>query len=198
MKHIKIGVDMDEVLVDINQAMIDGYNEKHGTNFQKKDVKSFFLEELFGCTKEEMFEFMEEFFFSEHHKEAAPLIGAIEGIEQLKVYDLVLITARPEHVRSVTEEWLAKHFPNTFSEIHLIGDSIGLGGMKQTKGDMAIVLGIQIFIEDSLSNAKNIAAKGIPVVLIDAPWNQGDLPDDITRAFSWEEIVEHVTRLIKK
>lgn len=37
---------------------------------------------------------------------------------------------------------------------------------------------------------EDVANCGIPVLLFDAPWNQGEMKPPITRVHSWDEIVE--------
>lgn len=197
MKHIKIGVDMDDILFDINPGIINYYNDRNKTSYSVEDVKGFYLEELFGCSKEEMAEIIKGFHSSEHHSEASTVPGSKEGIENLKKYDLVLISARHADERVSTEDWLHKHFPNIFSSVQLLGRLSGAEEMKVTKGVLARELGIKIFIEDSLSNAKDIAEHGIPVILLEKIWNQGELPPAIHRVKTWEEIVSKVEELLK-
>jgi len=45
-------------------------------------------------------------------------------------------------------------------------------------------------IEDSPEQAKDCASNGIDVLLLDRPWNQIALPENITRVRSWKEITE--------
>lgn len=198
MKHIKIGVDMDEVLCELFLSLTDRFNTINGTFHNVRDIQHYDLEKLYGCTKEELGGLLREFFISKDHTTMVPIVGALEGIEKIKDFDLIIISARPEHTRNKTEEWLHKHFPNIFSDIHLIGDPSGLGGMALSKGEFAKELGIQVFIEDSLTNAKNIASYGIPVLLLDRTWNQGELPPLVTRAFSWEEAVSFIQKMFRK
>lgn len=44
-----------------------------------------------------------------------PVAGAREGLQELKDmgYRLVIITARPESSREVSEDWLAKYMPDS-------------------------------------------------------------------------------------
>jgi uncharacterized HAD superfamily protein len=54
-----------------------------------------------------------------------------------------------------------------------------------------VELGIEVFIDDSLHNAEDIASIGIPVYLLDAPWNQGETGQLIKRVYSWKEIINN-------
>jgi uncharacterized HAD superfamily protein len=49
---------------------------------------------------------------------------------------------------------------------------------------------ITIMIDDNLPTVIECAEKGIKALLLDHPWNQTEsLPTDVTRVFSWDEIV---------
>jgi len=50
-------------------------------------------------------------------------------------------------------------------------------------------IGAAVFIEDALHNANKMAEAGIPVLLVDTPWNQVSLEPGIYRVYSWSEIV---------
>jgi uncharacterized HAD superfamily protein len=71
-----------------------------------------------------------------------------------------------------------------------------LGGIKQSKEDLSIELGLNLFIEDSLSTAKKIAEKGIPVILLDKLWNQGELPENVRRVATWENVLVQIESLV--
>jgi len=51
---------------------------------------------------------------------------------------------------------------------------------------------ISVLIEDSLEQATRVAGKGVPVVLLDYPWNrngQKPVPEGIVRVRGWSEVV---------
>jgi uncharacterized HAD superfamily protein len=193
----KIGVDFDEVLASLIEGLFDHHNKTRGTNLDKKDIKLTFISDYTGYSKEETSLFLDEFISSGAHSAIVPVAGAIEAIETLKDYELVIITIRPEHWRKETEAWLQKYFGDTFREVHMLGkESSSEGGVTQSKEDLSVGLGLSLFIEDSLSNAKKISAKGIPVILLDKPWNQEELPENIYRCTSWGDVLQIVKKLI--
>lgn len=67
---------------------------------------------LWGTPAETM-EKVSQFYASSSFRRAAPVAGAKEGVtELLKMgYKLVVVTARSESMRGMTEEWLGVHFP---------------------------------------------------------------------------------------
>lgn len=192
---MKIGIDIDEVLAGLIAGIFGYHNKTRGSNFDPTNPESPFIQHYMNYSPEETADFLTEFYANTAHEDVPPVVGAIEAIQNLKNNELILITIRPEHFRTQTEEWLLHHFSNAFSEIHMLGDSLGVGGFKKTKGELAKELGIQIFIEDSLSNAKNISEKNIPVILLDKPWNQGELPENVFRVATWNLAVEKIKSL---
>lgn len=194
---IKIGVDVDEVLAAFVESLFNYHNKTRGTNFDKKEIKSNFFSDYVGFTKEETNLFLEEFFNSNSHVDILPIIGAVEAIQQLSDYDLIAITIRPESWRLQTEEWLSKNFKKSFSKLYMLGvEASSEGGILQSKEELSTELGLGLFIEDSLSTSKKISEKGIPVILLDKPWNQGELPEKIYRVRSWEGVMAKIKLLM--
>lgn len=193
---MKIGIDIDEVLAAFVESLFDYHNMTRGTNFDKKEIKSNFFSDYVGFSKEETNLFLEEFFKSNSHVDVLPVVGAMEAIQQLSNYDLVAITIRPESWRLQTQEWLNKNFKNVFLRLYMLGvEASSQGGTLQSKEDLSTKLGLDLFIEDSLSTSKKISGKGIPVILLDKPWNQGELPENVYRVKTWEDVIEQIKSL---
>jgi uncharacterized HAD superfamily protein len=53
-------------------------------------------------------------------------------------------------------------------------------------------------IEDSLEFAEVCVESGIPVLLMDAAWNQKPLLDGIVRVHSWEEVMKNIEEMGRK
>lgn len=187
------GFDLDEVLMDFNGALGPWHNRNYGTNYQKHEIFSFNLEKIWGCTVEEAIQRVLEFFNSPEHWNAEPIAGAVSGIRKLtEQYGLYVVTAKPEELREKTLEWISLHFPKMFDEVYFTNHFSG-SNPKRSKSEVCHELGIEVFVDDALHNAEEIASAGIPVLLLDTPWNQGEVKYPITRVFSWEEIVERLS-----
>ena len=116
--------------------------------------------------------------------------GAVEAIEWLRHdHSLPIITSRPETIRERTAALVEKHFPPVFDGIHFLNHyrDDGTRSRERTKGEVCKALGVRVFVEDALENAVSVADEGIPVLLFDVPWNQGELPAGITRVFGWRD-----------
>lgn len=193
-----IGVDLDDVLLDFTEHLLRFVNTRYGTRHQRKDSFNFNLEKVWNEPKEIVDQKILEFYRSSEHVQAMPFPDAIGGICALKAagHELHLITSKPDSLKDVTEKWLDTHFPRSFTGVHFMNEFHGTG-KKRTKAEVCKLLGVELFIDDALHNARNIAAVGIPVLLLDAPWNQEEVIPPITRVKSWEEIVEKVGQIKK-
>lgn len=186
-----IGFDLDDVLLDFRETLHVYHNNNYGTNYKREQFKEA-LEEMWNCTIEESKKRVFNFYQSSEHRNAEPINGAVEKIKKLKQHHILhVVTARPEELKNITLEWLDKYFPQTFDGIHFTNQyQYHEKGPIRTKGEVCKELGIEFFVDDSLCNVNDIANFGIPALLFDGPWNQGEVKPPIRRVYSWDEIVE--------
>jgi len=190
-----IALDIDEVLSDTLDMVNDFYNRKHGTSFKLEDFKTYEWKDVWGC---ELKDSIDEWyaFMSEHGENIKVSAGAIEGVKKLsEKHELVAVTSRAEDFEEVTKKWLEKNFSGAIKEVYFVNHYNKNGGKQLKKSFFLKKIGADFFVEDHLDYAADCASVGIPVLLLDKPWNQGDLSEKIERVFSWNEIVEKVTRL---
>jgi uncharacterized HAD superfamily protein len=50
-----IGIDLDDVLLNFNDAFLDFHNSTYSTSNKREDITSFYLEEIWGISKEEIY-----------------------------------------------------------------------------------------------------------------------------------------------
>lgn len=186
-----LGVDFDDVLFQCNTAAAKFHNTTYGTSYSRDDVKTFDWRDVWHVSPEEEHRRVLEFFATKFHDEAEAVIGAYDALKKLnEAYEVVIVTGRPESARDVTLEWLSKHFLGLYREVHFTSHYDSDHSKRRKKSDIVKELGINIFIEDALHFAADVAESGIPVFLIDTPWNQGETPPNVTRVYSWDEILE--------
>ena len=148
-------------------------------------------EDVWPCTREEAIARVHDFYRTPEHDATLPLIDAPEVVRHLSSrYTLHIITSRVDEIRDLTLAWLERHFPQMFTSAQFINNYGPTSGVKRTKADVCTELSADLMIEDSLEHARSIAAIGIPVILIDCPWNQGDIPENVYRVASWRDIGE--------
>lgn len=194
-KSKALGFDLDDVLLNFNDALCMYHNSMFGTNYGRSDVAIIEIEKIWGCSSEDAIKRTKSFYESPGHLNAEPVQGSIAGIEKLKLNnDLYIITSKPENLKQVTMDWLEKHFPNTFKKTYFASKVHG-DKNKRAKGEICKEIGIELFVDDSIENANNIASIGIPVLLYDAPWNQGTISANINRVYSWDEIIISINDL---
>lgn len=193
-RKYRVGLDFDDVLIDFNTGLALFHNEQYGTSYKREHVTRWDFGNLWGCTTSEALRRMKEFVRSDHHVRISPIAGAVEAVSHLReICDLYIITARDDVLSHQTFTLMNEHFPESFKSVHFLhrGDVNVLG----TKGEVCTSLGINIFVEDSLLNASHTGEAGIRTLLFDTPWNQtGTLPSNVTRVFSWEEILRKINR----
>ena len=147
---------------------------------------------------------MKDFYATNWVRSILPIDGAQEGTAALRRlgYRLVIVTARNEHVRDTSWEWVQRHFPGCFDEIICTGqfafqqrlddvpgaDQGNVVPKKVTKAEVCVRIGAKLLIDDSLENAVACATYvsssgdgGPPPVLLfgDYQWNKRlSLPED--------------------
>ncbi len=193
-KHKNIGFDLDDVLLNFSDALREHMNRKYEMNVQRYELKTFYIEEFFGISPEETRRAIDVFFFHDDHAKSMPMEGAREVVEELsKDNKLFIVTAKPNTLEQQTIGWLDKHYPGIFEQVHF-ANFFGTGIERRKKSDICRELNLDIFIDDSLDNAIDVAGAGIPVLLFDSPWNQiENLPPLVLRVYSWSDILKALT-----
>lgn len=191
-----IVVDVDDVQLDFNSTICLWHNLTFGTNYCRADVKSWQLAEVWKCSIEEMAVRVEAFYDSEYHDKIQVVEGALHGLSRLAGdYSPVAVTNRPERMAEKTLRLLDSHgLRDHLESAYFVGTPWFPGGSSHvtTKADVCRELNALLAIEDSMGNAKAIAEVGVPVLLLDTPWNQGETPRGVTRVPNWPAILEKI------
>jgi hypothetical protein len=194
---MKIGVDIDEIVVEFVRGYLDLYNKKYNKNIKFEDIFTYSLWKPLGISREEAFELADEYFFSESFDNIGLVQGVEEGIKKLNVtYELVFITSRPDSIKEKTEIFFKRIFPDLNLDIVYSSNSYSETNGK-TKSEICKSQGVNVLIEDDINYALDCADKGIKVILLDKPWNQGVEHENIIRVNNWNEILEKINELNK-
>ena len=178
-----VGIDIDDVKVDFYRAFIKYYNEQHGTSISYEELTDFQIHHVLKTDRETVKKALDTFYQSKEFREIEPFPDAKKTIPIIaKQHRLVVISSRPEHIHDHTRAWLEYHFPGCFMDVHF---STKTG---KRKANICQDLGVDVFIEDNIDYAKEVADNGIRVLLFDRPWNQTSLPANITRVQNWTEV----------
>ena len=186
-----IGIDLDDVLLDFNNGFLAYNKDAYGICKTRNDIYTYDIEKVWDCSREEIMKRVFDFYKTEAHARIPTVPGSSEAIRELaKNHTLHIVTSRHNSIADITRSWIERHFPGLFKEIHFSNGFSTDEGKKRGKADICRELGIEYFIDDALENARPIAAAGIPVLLLDTPWNQEETASPIRRVHSWPEIVK--------
>lgn len=194
-KRLQIGVDVDDVLANQVENIVNHSNLLWNTNLQAADYTEDWSA-MWGTTFEETDararmihtrEIMGEYSYL---KDSQEILGKLA-----KDHTLVVVTARRTSASDITKEWLEKHYPGVFSEIHLAGlwDTIDETSHTLTKAELCVRLKLDYLIDDQLKHCLSTAERGIPAIIFgDYHWNKLDeLPSNVIRCRNWQEIGEY-------
>lgn len=185
----KIGIDFDDVIFDFNRSYVEHHNKVYGTDMTRDRITDYMMEKVWNIPIEEIMPRIDKFCFSDDHFEVLPVEGSVKAIKELsKNNELIIITSRPDSKKDITLKWLEKNFNGFIGEVCFTNSFGGDVNKKRKKSSVCKELGIDIFIEDAPIYAKDVSDSGIPVLLIDAPWNKNVSGDLIKRVHSWDEI----------
>lgn len=192
-----LAVDVDEVLADHMKILCVFHNQTYGSDLTPDDFHSYQFHEVWGGSTDESKVKVTAFNQSELFQEIPPVEGSVEYIHKLSQYfDLQIVTSRSFVLEESTKQWVEKHFPNLFSNIHF-GNHYGTGGTVRSKPQMCAEAGAIMLIDDSFDYAVQCAARGIPVVLFgDYAWSrsrtltpeENNLHSLVRRANDWKTV----------
>jgi len=194
----KIAIDIDDVLLDFVNPFLTFWNHKYGTSFKKGDIFSFDLEKPLSVSKEEKNKSMEEFYNSSLFVNLPPILGARESLNFLNYnYENDILTSRQPYscngrMGEFTENSLENFFTGNYFKIFYSKNHEIQG---ESKADICRREGISFLIEDCLFYALECNRKGIPVFLMNNPWNQANLEGTlITRCENWEGVLQAINK----
>ncbi|KAF5748382.1 pectinesterase [Tripterygium wilfordii] len=123
-----------------------------------------------------------------------PLPGARKALHKLSRFcNFSVVTSRQNAIKDHTIEWIERHYPGLFREIHF-GNHFALDGESRPKSEICRSLGANVLIDDNPRYAAECAEAGIKVLLFDYensyPWCKTELVNKhplVTKVENWEE-----------
>jgi len=192
---MKIGIDIDGVLVDIERFMCDYATKFCIENNIPIDINVGEYDERksFNWTDEQATKFWNEYL--EYYATKYPAREfASEIIKKLKQegHEIYIITARNEDGLPEKTYGMMKEFISGW----LRDNNIVYDRIIYTEGSkLPYCIGnyIEIMIEDWDYNVKDISTK-IPVLCFDCNYNRGLEGKNITRVYSWYDIYDKISK----
>lgn len=196
---MKIGIDIDGVLTDIEQFQLDYGSEFYYKNYKKEVVnyKAYETIEMFKGSREQDDLFWEKY-FEFYSTNTRPREFASEVIRKLKDEgnEIYIITARGsflshsnnvmtlEKNKSIVLYWLKQH--------DIYYDKIIF--TPEEKMEICMDNNIDIMIEDKVENIKKISTQ-IPVICYHVGYNETCNGENIYRAYSWYNVYSIIEKL---
>uniref|UniRef100_A0ACD5YJZ9 Uncharacterized protein n=1 Tax=Avena sativa TaxID=4498 RepID=A0ACD5YJZ9_AVESA len=191
-----VAVDVDEVLcrflATLNRFVADRYSWNHSVS--DYHVYEFF--KVWNCSPEKANSLVHEFYGSHYFQNGIhPIPGALDALQNLSSFcTLSVVTSRQNAIKDQTLEWIEKHYPAIFEQIHF-GNHFALQGPSKPKSEICRSFGAQVLIDDNPRYALECAEAGMKVLLFDYhnsyPWCKTGADQShplVTKVHSWQEV----------
>ena len=185
---MRIGIDIDGVLTDIEQWQLD-CGGKFFSKFNKSVVNKdgYEITEIFNVSNELDSQFWNEYLYEYVTKEPSRKYAS-EVIKKLKDSgnEIYIITARyltdrntedGQRMRQIVIDWLKQQ--------NIIYDEIIFA--PEDKLQICLENNIDVMIEDKVANIEKISTR-LPVICFHAGYNKYCENDNIYRAYTWYDI----------
>lgn len=192
---MRIGIDIDGVLQNIDEFIFDygsKYCYEHNIDFEIHESE-YDESKLLGISSEQAEKFWNEYLVK-YVTEYRPREFAKEVIDILKENNKIyIITARNEyglpkeeygHMQELTKRW--------FEENEIYYDKLIFS--PENKVNICLENEIDVIVEDWDKNIKELSDAGINVICFDNPYNKNSKGENITRAYSWYDILNKINR----
>lgn len=190
---MRIGIDIDDTIADTYETIFV-YAYEFTLKKLKRDVvlnmssvsHHDYTKKIFGWTDEESDIFW-DIYFDKIVNNTKPFTLAVETLNKLKEEgnQIIFITARyGKTAKELTEKWLKKYKINYDK---LIVDA-------QEKGEYAKLENIDLFIDDSLTNCKNVSSFGIKSFLMNTRTNNSLETENVLRVYTWPDIYNKIKK----
>lgn len=165
---MRVGIDVDDVVVDLLTPWLAHYNVEHGTGWTPDDLTQWHFEHDLGCTREEKHKHLVD----ELYHNAEPHEGALEVINWIKAagHEVVYIsTCYTPSVWPEKQAWLHNH---GFLGPQTRCIPVGPWAHYRTKREVGQALGIPVLVDDSVDNCRDWAGTAY---LLNRPHNRSSL-----------------------
>jgi 5'(3')-deoxyribonucleotidase len=181
---MKVAVDIDGVLLDIIIEYCKIFNNRYGTNFQKRDVTNWDFYKEWNVDEETAFNIFYEIYADSNN---VPFIdsNAPDILRTLnKIHDVSIVSARlPEYHNELVRK-LRDH--NIMQKIHY--NKIIL--LHHNPPDIKLKEKFDIYIDDNPNLVEPIKyLKDRTLLLYNQPWNQESIcENNVIRVYNWNDI----------
>lgn len=174
--------DVDNVICNLQDAVISLFNERHGTNYTLDDFNDYNIENVLPLKEAVLMKDM----YSESgiYDYVKPLVGSQDGLKKLinDGHQVYLVTDTPPKIYGEKVEWIQHFFPY-IEHGHIVA-------MKHKH-----LFKCDLMIEDNTNNL--LSGVSYHRVCIDYPWNRHvkDHVYDIHRCHNWDEALYVIDKI---
>lgn len=192
----KIYVDFDDVLCETARTLLEIANQKFGKNVEYEEITAFNPAEVLNINAEQVDRLLEIAHRPEYLMAYQLIRHAPEVLAEMnrKGFDIHIVTGRPPQTRLESEAWLVRH-QIPFHEIHFVNkydrETVDYKDTQTLSLDQITQMNFSFAVEDSAEMAAYISDQmGIPVFLLDRPWNRPFMQNNkIFRCHSWMDVL---------
>jgi len=183
-------IDFDDIIDEFFSSFLTWCNKENGTTLTYEEFRDYGDHTLLHPDGDLVTSWINH--YAVHHiMDCPPVTGALEQIKRLaEIYELHIVTSRPEYNRLAVEAWLKVHcIAHLFVSITFT-NSFGNdpNAPKTDKPTVCTQLGAVAHIDDALSHAEAVTAVGIRVYMLPRPWNEGRIPEGVMLCSNWQEL----------
>ena len=190
---MRIGVHLDGVLNDVAE-----WHFACGSKFCLEqninrgfNPKGYYMEDQFHLSSEENNEFWRQYIFD--LLIAIPIRPyASEVIHKLRKagHKIVILSARDNQYLTHQYSGMIDYYVKAWLDKYNVEyDELVIN--TSNKREKCLSIGLDLMIEDKASNVDDIS-KIIPVMVFDAPYNQGCTGSNVIRVYSWYQVYQEI------
>jgi|WetSurMetagenome_2_1015567.scaffolds.fasta_scaffold02340_7 uncharacterized HAD superfamily protein len=185
---LRIGVDVDDVLAESLPGYLEAFRRYFGHEVKVEEAMWEISHRYPDIPAAAWSGFYAELEATDFLATRPVYPDAVAGIRSLAArgHRLVVVTGRltmhRQHTRRLLQgAGIAELFEDV---VHRDGEAA-----RDYKPRIVREKRLQLLIEDELHVAMAAAQVPVPVLLVNRPWNQGDLPQNVTRVGSWDQVL---------
>jgi uncharacterized HAD superfamily protein len=188
---LRIGIDVDDVLAESLPTYLEAFRRRFGHRVKIEEATWEIFRRYPEIPEAERGGFFQELDRSDFLGSRPIYPEAIEAVRRLAAtgHRLLVVTGRLTQHRDHTRRLLQRA-----GVLHCFEDLVHRDRETAMEYKPRIVRERQLdlLIEDELHVAAAAARVPIPVLLFDRPWNQGELPEGVTRVTAWAQVLTRV------
>lgn len=196
MRKLTIAVDCDDTLFPTAKYFIDSYNKKFNANVDfehqhEPDYDGWGVDDDELLRRLGMLQEAEEYRQIEMYDNTARVLNDL----RIKGHKLIVVTARKEHERPMTESMIERDAPGVFDAIEFVG-------WYGSKHEALRKIGADVLVDDSMHHLNKALEEGIldpgcALLFGDFPWSRtiGEAGEGIVRCADWIEVEQGIERV---